>query len=138
MSIILPRSLSCSILLVLIFIAPINGFDETGSSDSSIKCGGCSPCGNPSCYLSPPPPPSPLPPPPPPKKKPISSYCPPPPSSTGTGSGSGFVYMTAPPGELYPVVQNYSGSPPNLAAVINSFLGFVCLGLLIIFMVVNQ
>lgn len=121
-----------TILLLLILVAPIYGFesrklDETGlpgSSDPSIKCGGCSPCGHPSCYTSPPPP---SPPPPPPKKQPISANCPPPPYNPGAG----FVYMTAPPGELYPVDPYYSGSSRILAGAMTTVLG---LGLLFLWL----
>ncbi|CAO2829954.1 unnamed protein product [Amaranthus hypochondriacus] len=91
------------------------------SSDPSIKCGGCSPCGHPSCYSPPPPPP---PSPPPPKKQSgTTPYCPPPPPSPP--SGAGFVYITAPPGDLYPVDVNYSASYKNLVAAINIFIGFI-------------
>ncbi|KAL2904675.1 Espin [Bienertia sinuspersici] len=97
----------------------IRKLDETGSSDQSIKCGGCSSCGNPSCYSSPPPPPPVLPPPPPKKQSPATPYCPPPPSSP---SSAGFIYMTAPPGELYPVDHNYSGSSKTMEDAIKTFL----------------
>ncbi|KAJ1418436.1 putative leucine-rich repeat extensin-like protein 6 [Sesbania bispinosa] len=50
-------------------------------------------------YLSPPPP-SP--------KKPPSVYCPPPPSSPS------YQYITGPPGNLYPVDENFSGATPTL------------------------
>lgn len=89
--------------------------DETPSGGEK-----CSPCTqNP----PPPPPPSPCPPPPspppPPKKppsppSPSSPYCPPPPAP--------FIYVTGPPGDLYPVDQdfNYNGaakSGPILAGL---------------------
>ncbi|KMT07985.1 hypothetical protein BVRB_6g144630 [Beta vulgaris subsp. vulgaris] len=131
------RSLSCfipTLLLILIFIAPVYGYvqlrklDETGlpgSSDPTIKCGGCSPCGHPSCYSSPPPPPPPSPPPPP-KKQSYTPYCPPPPSSAG------FIYITAPPGELYPIDHSYSGSSRNLVAILKTVVGFGLLGWLIL------
>ncbi|KAK7310089.1 hypothetical protein RJT34_07346 [Clitoria ternatea] len=87
----------------------------------------CTPCGGggytpssppPIVYLSPPPPSPPPPliypsPPPPPKKTP-SSYCPPPPSS--------YIYMTGPPGNLYPVDENFSGASSNRHQNLISFL----------------
>lgn len=105
----------------------------------------CTPCGDnpissppPIIYNSPPPPvvyyPSPPPPSPPPPivyyspppptpKKSPSSNCPPPPSSPD-------IYMTGPPGNLYPVDVNFSGSGATPTGR-GSFAGilplFVCL-----------
>lgn len=104
--------------------------------DTSIKCG-CSSC-NP-CYVSPPPPPPSLPPPPPscppppvmvqppppPKKPPTPSLnCPPPPLIPFAP----FIYVPGPPGNLYPIDNNYSGSRRSLsvgspAAVICGLVG---------------
>ncbi|KAJ8447660.1 hypothetical protein Cgig2_031714 [Carnegiea gigantea] len=131
-------SLSCFLLLLLVvvfLVAPIHGLeesrklDEAGSTDPSIKCGGCSsPCGA-TCYLSPPPPPPqvylPPPPPPPHKKPPKTRYCPPPPYSPG------FIYTGAPPGSLYPVDQNYSGSTRIFSSSVFPPLGHGLLSLLI-------
>ncbi|KAL1807690.1 hypothetical protein ACET3Z_024680 [Daucus carota] len=71
--------------------------------NGAIKCGSCPSCNAP-CTQSPPP----SPPPPPKAKKPSKSNpnCPPPPSS--------YIYMTGPPGNLYPVDPNYSGASRNL------------------------
>ncbi|CAK8570357.1 unnamed protein product [Lathyrus sativus] len=98
----------------------------------------CTPCGDnpissppPIIYNSPPPivyypsppPPSPPPPivyyspPPPSPKKSPSSNCPPPPSAP-------YIYMTGPPGNLYPVDVNYSGSGATPAGR-GSFAGFL-------------
>ncbi|KAF5777299.1 hypothetical protein HanXRQr2_Chr12g0534051 [Helianthus annuus] len=58
-----------------------------GALDDQFKCGGC-PCNKP-CYTAPPPPPPPK------KPSPTPGFnCPPPPS---------YIYMTGPPGNLYPV-----------------------------------
>ncbi|XP_062111076.1 sulfated surface glycoprotein 185-like [Humulus lupulus] len=84
----------------------VNGLDEsrkldetpavpTGSTDEK-----CTPCTQ---YPSPPPPSPPPPSPPPSPKKPPSPatpYCPPPPSS--------FLYITGPPGELYPIDPDFT------------------------------
>ncbi|KAI3720107.1 hypothetical protein L6452_21017 [Arctium lappa] len=87
-----------------------------GSSDDQLKCGGC-PCNNP-CYAtsSPPPPPPPPPSPPPPKMPsptPGLQNCPPPPT-TGGGYGQmappSYIYITGPPGNLYPVNPYFSAT----------------------------
>ncbi|KAK9750300.1 hypothetical protein RND81_02G185600 [Saponaria officinalis] len=124
-----------TILILLYFIGKINGdeqsrtLDETvaspGLSDPSLKCGGCSPCGHPSCYQSPPPPP----PPPPPKKPPSTRYCPPPPCP--------WIYAPGPPGGLYPVDPSYSyysGAVVNFAATLKIFVGYGLLELIVLWM----
>ncbi|KAK1551912.1 hypothetical protein Q3G72_007118 [Acer saccharum] len=97
--------------------------ESTGGGDQGVKC-------TPSCIPTPsPPPPSPPPPcppppalpPPPPSpaapKKPPTQYCPPPPS---------FIYMTGPPGDLYPIDSDFSGARRQLFSPILSILvGFV-------------
>ncbi|XP_050894693.1 probable pathogenesis-related protein ARB_02861 [Lathyrus oleraceus] len=80
--------------------------DETTmptTNDTDVKCA-------PSCggYAPPPPPPPqncppPPSPPPPSPKKPPSQNCPPPPSP------SSYLYITGPPGNLYPIDENFSG-----------------------------
>jgi hypothetical protein len=113
----------------------------------------CTPCGDtpisspppiiynspppPIIYPSPPPPSPPIvyysPPPPSPKKSP-STYCPPPPSSPS--SSSPYIYMTGPPGNLYPVDVNFSGSgaTPSGRGSLAGFLPFlVCLLSLLVF-----
>ncbi|MFS8028748.1 hypothetical protein Hanom_Chr16g01514071 [Helianthus anomalus] len=82
------------------------------SQDDQIKCGGC-PCNNP-CYTTSPPPPPPPSPPPPKMSTPtpgLVNPCPPPPI-TGGGSGMappGYIYITGPPGDVYPVNPFFSG-----------------------------
>ncbi|WOH13317.1 hypothetical protein DCAR_0832826 [Daucus carota subsp. sativus] len=78
-----------------------------GDPNGEIKCGGCPVCNVP-CTQSPPSPPPPSPPPPP-KKPPTPSLpgfnCPPPPS---------YIYITGPPGNLYPVDPYFSGASRGL------------------------
>ncbi|KAK1437668.1 hypothetical protein QVD17_03464 [Tagetes erecta] len=99
------------LILVLIISPPIKAsIDDTtpGSPNDEIKCGTC-PCGT-TCYASPPPPvPSPPPPsPPPPPKKQSPTNCPPPPSHGGQAPPN-YIYITGPPGDIYPVVQSVNG-----------------------------
>lgn len=129
------------LLLVVVFlVAPIHGLEENrkldevglpGSTDPSIKCGGCSPCGA-TCYLSPPPPPPevylPPPPPPPHKKPPKTRDCPPPPYTPA------FIYTGAPPDSLYPVDRNYSGSTRIFSSSVFALLGYGLLTLLILWL----
>uniref|UniRef100_A0A5B7AXT1 Putative chitin-binding lectin 1 n=1 Tax=Davidia involucrata TaxID=16924 RepID=A0A5B7AXT1_DAVIN len=76
-----------------------------GTPDLGSKCTSCPPCSN-QCNQSPPPPPPPPPSPPPSPKKPPSQYCPPPPPPPP----SAFIYITGPPGNLYPVDPYLSGA----------------------------
>ncbi|CAN8239278.1 unnamed protein product [Cochlearia groenlandica] len=78
----------------------INGLDSLTARKLQEEPIKCTPCLQNPPPPSPPPPPSlpcPPPPPPPPKKK--FYNCPPPPST--------YIYMTGPPGELYPVDQHF-------------------------------
>nr|XP_009776044.1 PREDICTED: chitin-binding lectin 1-like [Nicotiana sylvestris] len=104
------------------------------------KCGGC-PCNNPCNPPSPPPPPPALPPPsPPPPKKPPSGYCPPPPLPPSGGGGGGgyspnppnpqYIYMTGPPGNLYPVDQYFNGAKRTFSSGFSLLIGGFFLGLL--------
>ncbi|KAI8538235.1 hypothetical protein RHMOL_Rhmol09G0086900 [Rhododendron molle] len=91
----------------------------TSPDTGGVKCGSCSPCSDPCSQNPPPPPPPPSlpPPPPPPKKKPPPSapYCPPPPS--------GFIYITGPPGNLYPIDPFFSGGKRRLAVGVLPLIG---------------
>nr|GEY25304.1 sulfated surface glycoprotein 185-like [Tanacetum cinerariifolium] len=145
--------------LLVVLPSPIQAMksrklDETTTSppNDEIKCGSC-PCGT-TCYASPPPPkPSPPPPsPPPPPKKPSPANCPPPPYSGGGGGGGGgsggggggsggggsgyappnYIYITGPPGDIYPVSQSTSDAPMRFAAmqavlVVFGLVGMICL-----------
>ncbi|KAK7362577.1 hypothetical protein VNO77_04694 [Canavalia gladiata] len=96
------------VLVVIYATASVNfvesrKLDETPVPATNGTDEKCTPCGT--SYPSPPPPaiPPPSPPPPSPKKPPSSQYCPPPPPSS-------FIYITGPPGNLYPVDENFSGA----------------------------
>ncbi|XP_071694014.1 uncharacterized protein [Rutidosis leptorrhynchoides] len=124
----------------------------TNQPNDEVKCGSC-PCGT-TCYSSPPPPapsppppapspPPPSPPPPSPPKKPSPSpgvYCPPPPYSGGGGGSSGgsgkappnYIYVSGPPGDIYPVVQSVSAARrsftvaiPQLMVVVGLIMGMI-------------
>ncbi|KAJ0037517.1 hypothetical protein Pint_22250 [Pistacia integerrima] len=119
-----PVRLAKIFIFLAVFGSQVNGLtarkleESSTGGDQSIKC-------QPSCIQSPPPPspPSPPPPSPPPPelpppppsppptpKKPSTQYCPPPPS---------FIYMTGPPGppgNLYPIDSDFSGSRKASAA----------------------
>lgn len=71
--------------------------ESAGGSDPSVKC---TPCTN---YPPPPPPPP---------KKPPPAYCPPPPPPP-----SSFIYMLGPPGNLYPIDQDFAGANRRTMAV---------------------
>uniref|UniRef100_A0A7N0UCQ9 Uncharacterized protein n=1 Tax=Kalanchoe fedtschenkoi TaxID=63787 RepID=A0A7N0UCQ9_KALFE len=104
---------------VIISSQQLRKLDETPTGE--IKCGGCSSCSNP-CAQSPPPP-SPPPPPPSPPKKPPTVKCPPPPAP--------YIYITAPPGDLYPVDPYYYGSAGRAAVGLVAFVSSV-FGLLVV------
>ncbi|CAN1126403.1 hypothetical protein LINPERHAP2_LOCUS3416 [Linum perenne] len=113
----LPLTLTFLLLLLAtasLLTTPIHSDDAVHSRKlddipGSEKCIPCNPTPPPPPPpASPPPPPPSLPPPSPPSpKKPPSTNCPPPPSPP---SSSSIIYITGPPGNLYPVDDNISGS----------------------------
>ncbi|KVH97661.1 sulfated surface glycoprotein 185-like [Cynara cardunculus var. scolymus] len=85
-----------------------------GPSENQLKCGGC-PCNNP-CYTTSPPPPPPSPPPPPKMPSPTPGLNCPPPPTTGGGYGlapPSYIYITGPPGNVYPVNPYFSAGHRN-------------------------
>ncbi|KAM7484644.1 hypothetical protein LguiA_000653 [Lonicera macranthoides] len=109
-------------LLIVNILIPINGLnprklDEVavpGSPNTDNKCG-CTGCNN-QCQSPPPPPP---------KKKPTpSKICPPPPPA------SSLIYMSGPPGNLYPVDTFPSGTSRSFAAGLPLLMGCGLLGVL--------
>ncbi|XVF02836.1 hypothetical protein REPUB_Repub04eG0208700 [Reevesia pubescens] len=120
-----PLIITLTIFFVIATVAyPVNGLESrkldesTVPGDQGVKC-------TPSCIQSPPPPspPPPCPPPPalppPPPKKPPTQYCPPPPSPPS------FIYITSPPGNLYPIDENFGGGSllqVGLLALVSGFL----------------
>nr|XP_004505263.1 formin-like protein 10 [Cicer arietinum] len=101
-----PMFLNLILMLIYMITASEVNADESRKLDETtvtaitngtdIKC---TPCGN---YSPPPPPANPPPSPPPPSpKKPPSQNCPPPPSTP-------YIYITGPPGNLYPIDEDYS------------------------------
>ncbi|XP_022735202.1 formin-like protein 16 [Durio zibethinus] len=122
-----PLIVTLTIIFVTATVAyPIKGsesrkLDEsTAPGDQGVKCTS-------SCVQSPPPPSPPPPcppppsppalPPPTPKKQP-TQYCPPPPPSPPS-----FIYITSPPGNLYPIDQNFGGASRDLPL---GLLSLVC------------
>ncbi|GLT99895.1 hypothetical protein SLE2022_173010 [Rubroshorea leprosula] len=108
-------------LLVIATVAPSVKSQDTTGNDTSVKC-------NPSCVQSPPPPSPPPPPPPcppppqpvlppPTPKKPPTGYCPPPPSPPS------FTYISGPPGNLYPIDQEFSGASRSFAVGLLALVG---------------
>ncbi|XP_058735397.1 extensin-like [Vicia villosa] len=133
----LPMILNAILMFFYITLSLINTvesrkLDETATvptpNNTDVKCA-------PSCggYAPPPPPPPqncpppPSPPPPSPKKPPSSQNCPPPPSP------SSYIYITGPPGNLYPIDENFSGvnhrHHRSLAVILLS-LAVACLGVI--------
>ncbi|CAI8618491.1 unnamed protein product [Vicia faba] len=107
----LPMILNLILMFFYITVSLINNVESRKldeitvptTNGTDVKCA-------PSCggYAPPPPPPPqncppPPSPPPPSPKKPPSQNCPPPPSP------SSYIYITGPPGNLYPIDENFSG-----------------------------
>ncbi|KAJ4843393.1 hypothetical protein Tsubulata_013296 [Turnera subulata] len=126
------------LLLISSMMATIQGLetrkldDVTVPGDGSTNGEKCTPCNPSPPPPSPPPPAQPLCPPPPPPalpppapKKPPSGYnnCPPPPS---------FIYITGPPGNLYPVDNDFGGAPGRKLMGLPVLIGCGLVGLLLI------
>lgn len=118
------KALAATYLMAIVFLAfpmIINASDSSSNrklEEDPIKCISC---------LQNPPPPSPpppslsCPPPPPPPSPPKKSYCPPPPST--------YLYMTGPPGELYPVDMQF-GAAAGKSFTVVKILGLLTLGVM--------
>lgn len=126
---------SVFLVMEIFVVPPICGsdsriLDETTTGDNtSIKCTPC--CTNP-CGQTPPPPPPPSPPPPSPKKPP-SSYCPPPPATVTTPPPpSSYIYITGPPGNLYPIDPYFNNGAGNLFVGLPVLVGFGLVALLVV------
>ncbi|KAJ4962057.1 hypothetical protein NE237_021967 [Protea cynaroides] len=131
------------LIIAAIFTTPIK-ISGSGTPDSGVKCTPCTdqyPPPPPPPSLPPPPPPAlpppppPALPPPPPPDSPSTQNCPPPPSHPSSPSSksppSPFYYMTGPPGNLYPVDENYSVSGRNSVVGFPVLVGCGLLGFLI-------
>ncbi|KAE8719645.1 extensin-like [Hibiscus syriacus] len=125
-----PLLVTSTIFFVIAAVAyPIHGFESRKLDESTVPAGDQGIKCTPSCVQpSPPPPPPPCPPPPSPPvlppptpKKPPTQYCPPPPAPQS------FIYITGPPGNLYPIDQTYGAASRKFEV---GFLGLVC-GLLV-------
>ncbi|KAE8719279.1 extensin-like [Hibiscus syriacus] len=113
---------SVAVFVVITTVAyPTSGLESRNLDESTIPAGDQGVKCTPSCIQSPPPPPPPSPPPacppppalpPPTPKKPPTQYCPPPPLPPSPPS---YIYITGPPGSLYPVDQNFGGADRNVA-----------------------
>ncbi|GMI70863.1 hypothetical protein HRI_000755600 [Hibiscus trionum] len=110
---------SMTIFFVIATVAyPTNGLESRKLDESTVLPGDQGVKCTPSCIQSPPPPPLPsrppaCPPPPAPKKPPPTQYCPPPPPVPP--SPPYYIYITGPPGSLYPIDQNFGGADRNVA-----------------------
>ncbi|XP_068331764.1 pollen-specific leucine-rich repeat extensin-like protein 4 [Pyrus communis] len=134
-----PVVLIIMLLLIAYVVGPVYA-DETPGAPGEEKCDSCTPSPPPPVPSPPPPspcppppappPPSPCPPPPappspPPSPKlppcgPCGQYAPPPPST--------LTYITGPPGQLYPIEQNFNGASRSSVNALPVLLGL--LGLL--------
>ncbi|KAL6295180.1 hypothetical protein ACE6H2_003322 [Prunus campanulata] len=120
-----------AMIAMFLLIASVAGpvyADETPPAPGEEKCGPCSQSPPPPS----PPPPSPPPPsspPPSPKKPPSTPYCPPPPStpsttpSTPASPSTPLIYITGPPGNLYPVDQSFNGARRSLVTGLPVLVG---------------
>ncbi|CAK7326725.1 unnamed protein product [Dovyalis caffra] len=123
---------------IVLFSMQVHGLDSRKLDETPVpgpteeKCSPCNPSPPPPSPPPPilcPPPPSPPPPvlpPPTPKKPPSGSNCPPPPPP------SSFIYMTGPPGNLYPI-DNSFGAASRPAVGLQVLIGCGLFGLFVRF-----
>lgn len=123
----LSKSLAVTILTAIAFLAfpmIINASDTSPAvrklEEEPIKCTPC--LQNVPPPPSPPPPSPSCPPPPTPPSPPKKSYCPPPPST--------YIYMTGPPGELYPVDQQFGAAAGESFTVVMTISGLIAFGVM--------
>ncbi|KAJ0241159.1 Uncharacterized protein HA466_0216110 [Hirschfeldia incana] len=122
------KPLVVAIFIAIAFPMMINALDSPAARKLDEEPIKCTPC----LQKPPPPPPSPpppspsCPPPPRPPSPPKKSYCPPPPST--------YIYMTGPPGELYPVDQQFGKAAAKSSKVvkISGLIAFGVVGFLMI------
>ncbi|KAF5442309.1 hypothetical protein F2P56_034979 [Juglans regia] len=117
-------------LLLTLFLVIIAVFTVPGTAEGDEKCTSCTqispPPPSPPPPCPPPPPPPALPPPPPSPKKPPTQYCPPPPAPP-----SSFLYITGPPGNLYPIDEDFNGAARDMVMRLPVLVGCgLMLGLL--------
>ncbi|XP_031388786.1 formin-like protein 16 [Punica granatum] len=132
-----PMAIALFMVFVLVCSAPVISGSDTRKLDETVpgaeKCSPCtgapppppppSPCPPPPALPPPPPPALPPPTPPPPKKPPSGQYCPPPPPSS-------YIYITGPPGSLYPIDQDFNGAYQIVSSQFVFLIGIGLLGLL--------
>ncbi|KAF3967361.1 hypothetical protein CMV_008627 [Castanea mollissima] len=134
-----PRWLLNLFLVIVVFTIPGSADEKCSSCTQDSpppplppQCSTCTQSSPPPPSPSPPPPspppPSPCPPPPSPPptpKKPPTQECPPPPSPPAS-----LVYVTGPPGTLYPIDENFNGGSQNSATLLPVLVSYGLLGLL--------
>ncbi|PON78753.1 hydroxyproline-rich glycoprotein family protein [Parasponia andersonii] len=103
----------------------VNGLDSRKLDETPVPSGTdekCTPC----IQYSPPPPPPPPPKKPPSPPSPTTQYCPPPPAA--------FLYITGPPGDLYPIDPDFNSAAGKSTNLIMSglpaLIGFGLFGVL--------
>ncbi|AEE35148.1 hypothetical protein AtNW77_Chr1g0072331 [Arabidopsis thaliana] len=130
------KALAATLLTTVVFLTfpmIINASDSSTNrklEEDPIKCTPClqnipPPSPPPP---SPPPPSQACPPPPLPPSPPKKSYCPPPPST--------YIYMTGPPGELYPIDQQFGAAVTKSFTVVK-ISGLIAFGVMSFLMIMN-